>query len=184
MPDLRCGGQPPGPASQVHGLREAVAAVRAAGRRAVVALPRIVKPEEERVLLFYLRIGADALLVRGAGVLQQLAAAGGPGAAMGDGAQCVPALEGDFSLNAANALSADALLRCGLARLAPTHDLNAAQIQVMSPMIITPPILGSITFRINACFISSCPTIAAAAFPGAAAPAHAPAARRSAVTGR
>lgn len=44
----------------------------------------------------------------------------------------VPALEGDFSLNAANALSADLLLRAGLARLAPTHDCNAAQVQAMA----------------------------------------------------
>jgi hypothetical protein len=29
-----------------------------------------------------------------------------------------------------------------------------------SPMIMTPPILGSITFNISASFISSCPTIA------------------------
>eukprot|EP00887_Chlorella_sp_A99_P000141 scaffold16.g141.t1 len=65
---------------EVHGLREASAAVRAAGKRLVVATPRIVKPEEERVWLFYLRLGADALLLRGAGLLQRLLALGGPGA--------------------------------------------------------------------------------------------------------
>ena len=41
----------------------------------------------------------------------------------------IPALEGDFSLNAANVLSADLLLRRGgLSRLAPTHDLDARQL--------------------------------------------------------
>jgi putative protease len=40
----------------------------------------------------------------------------------------MPVLEGDFSLNAANAISAAVFLRAGLARLSPTHDLNAAQI--------------------------------------------------------
>lgn len=42
----------------------------------------------------------------------------------------MPQLHGDFSLNAANALTADLLLgpRGALARLAPTHDLSAAQV--------------------------------------------------------
>jgi hypothetical protein len=38
----------------------------------------------------------------------------------------VPRLEGDFSLNAANMLSADLLLRSGLSRLCPTYDLNVS----------------------------------------------------------
>lgn len=40
----------------------------------------------------------------------------------------IPRLEGDFSLNAANSVSADLLLRGGLDRLAPTHDLSAQQL--------------------------------------------------------
>lgn len=67
----------------MHGLKEACAAVRAAGRRVVVATPRILKPDEQRLWLFYLRLGADALLLRSAGVLQRLAELGGPGE--GDG---------------------------------------------------------------------------------------------------
>lgn len=117
---------------EVHGLKEAVAAVREAGRTAVVALPRIIKPDESRLLLFYLRLQADALLLRGAGPLQQLLQLGGPGALVPDqrkGDVLIPRLEGDFSLNAANALSADLLLRSGLSRLCPTHDLNAAQLE-------------------------------------------------------
>ena len=42
------------------------------------------------------------------------------------------ALTGDFSLNAANALTADQLLQGGLARLTPTYDLNAAQIAALT----------------------------------------------------
>jgi putative protease len=37
-------------------------------------------------------------------------------------------LTGDFSLNAANAIAANALLGLGLDRITPTHDLNAEQI--------------------------------------------------------
>lgn len=53
--------------------------MRAAGRRVVVATPRILKPDEQRLWLFYLRLGADALLLRSAGVLQRLTELGGPG---------------------------------------------------------------------------------------------------------
>jgi hypothetical protein len=53
--------------------------VRLAGRRAVVATPRVLKPEEERLVQFYLRLQADALLLRSAGMMQQLLALGGPG---------------------------------------------------------------------------------------------------------
>jgi collagenase-like PrtC family protease len=113
---------------EVHGLKEAAAAVRAARRRLVVALPRILKPDEQRLWLFYLKLGADALLLRGAGALQQFMALGGPGAAVAGAEHAIPQLEGDFSLNAANVLAADALLGAGLSRLALTHDLNASQI--------------------------------------------------------
>ena len=49
---------------EVHGLREAVAEIKSKGRVAVVATPRIIKPNEERLYTFYLRLKADALLVR------------------------------------------------------------------------------------------------------------------------
>ena len=39
-----------------------------------------------------------------------------------------PALDGDFSLNAANSITARTLLDLGLSMLTPTHDLNAEQI--------------------------------------------------------
>ena len=43
----------------------------------------------------------------------------------------VPELEGEFSLNAANTLSVHLLLGKGLQMLAPTHDLNAAQLAAL-----------------------------------------------------
>ena len=140
---------------EVHGLKEAVAMVKSSGKRAVAALPRIFKPEEQRLLNFYLRLGVDALLLRSTGALQQLQQLGGPGAVVagltkfdqvkpasataegsdnhgssGQGGEDVriPALEGDFSLNAANVLSAGLLLGSGLRRLALTHDLNGRQL--------------------------------------------------------
>lgn len=193
----------------------------------MVALPRILKPDEQRLLRFYLRLSPDALLLRGAGALQQLMELGGEGAEVGGrggrgsrgaaavvesggvgsageqqqqqdghveggegegegagsasgsppsesahtaavasphsstaaaspaaassaaatafsgsaaasqsasaassshkGPLRIPPLEGDFSLNAANALTAHLLLSSGLSRLAPTFDLNAGQ---------------------------------------------------------
>ena len=116
---------------EVHGLREATEAVQAAGKRAVVATPRILKPSEERLWAFYLRLEADALLVRSAGMLYRLRLFGGAGATVSDGPAkgCkVPPLHGDFSLNAANTLAAHDLLETGgLERLCLTHDLNAKQ---------------------------------------------------------
>jgi len=118
---------------EVHGLRESLQTVRASGKRAVVATPRIIKPDEDRLVTFYLRLRADALLVRSSGFLQQLLEMGGPGAeyaksGLSEKPILIPQLHGDFSLNAANVLGAGLLLQSGLSRLAPTHDLNAVQI--------------------------------------------------------
>lgn len=99
----------------LYGLRPAVERVQAAGITARVAAPRVLKPNEQRIVNFLLRLDCD-ILVRSGGLLHAL-----QGAAH-------PTLIGDFSLNAANTLSADAFLRLGLTRLTPTHDLNAAQI--------------------------------------------------------
>eukprot|EP00892_Ulva_mutabilis_P001378 jgi/Ulvmu1/11240/UM073_0012.1 len=115
----------------VHGLKAAVADVHAAGKRCVVALPRVAKPGEQSIWKFYLALGADALLVRSAGLLHALnVLRAEPGSDQNPAAVslAVPPLHGDFSLNAANSLGAAALLRQGLARLTPTHDLDAAQL--------------------------------------------------------
>jgi putative protease len=111
-----------------------VRAVQASGRAAVVATPRVLKPDEEKLWRFYLKLGTDALLVRSAGLMQKLqrlrsgsSSSGSSGS--GSGGMSVPPLRGDFSLNAANAVGASTLLKggYGLDRLTPTHDLNASQ---------------------------------------------------------
>jgi putative protease len=108
---------------EVHGLRSACDTVKAAGKRLVVATPRIVKPDEDSMFMnLYTRLGADAILVRSLGLLQLLLGASGHEGSLGVD------LEGDFSLNAANSLSADALLGMGLDRIALTHDCNVSQL--------------------------------------------------------
>ena len=88
---------------ELDGVREALALVPAS-QRAVVAAPRVIKPSEDalwRVLLTLQR--ADALLVRGAGLLMALREAEAR-----EGLR-LPSLRGDASLNVANADAARAL---------------------------------------------------------------------------
>ncbi|MBW7884328.1 MAG: U32 family peptidase [Caldilineaceae bacterium] len=99
----------------LYGLRPAVEQVQAAGITARVASPRVLKPNEQRIVRFLLRLNCQ-ILVRSTGLLQALQAEGHP------------SLVGDFSLNAANVLTADIFLHMGLMRLTPTHDLNALQV--------------------------------------------------------
>ena len=99
----------------LYGLRPSVERVKASGIPCRVASPRILKPGEERIVEFLLRLDCE-ILVRSGGLLERLR-----------GGDHSP-LTGDFSLNAANSITADLLLRLGLARITPTHDLNAAQV--------------------------------------------------------
>jgi len=101
---------------ELYGLRSSVERVQAAGIAVRVASPRVLKPNEQRIVNFLLRLGCP-ILVRSGGLLHALREA--PDA---------PELIGDFSLNAANALTARTFLALGLTRLTPTHDLNAVQI--------------------------------------------------------
>jgi U32 family peptidase len=102
---------------ELYGLRPSVEKILEAGLRAVVASPRVLKPNEERIHTFLLNLGASAILVRSLGLLKSLLEA-----------ESRPMLYGDFSLNAANGITAQHLLGMGLEKLAPTHDLNAQQI--------------------------------------------------------
>jgi U32 family peptidase len=99
----------------LYGLRPSLDRVKASGIEARVASPRVLKPGEERIAAFLLKCDCP-ILVRSAGLLEALRE------------QPHPPLTGDFSLNAANAIAARELLGRGLDRIAPTHDLNAAQI--------------------------------------------------------
>jgi U32 family peptidase len=106
---------------ELYGLRPSVEQIQEAGIRAVVASPRILKPQEERISRFLLSLATDAILVRSIGLLDTLLAAPEH-----------PQLYGDFSLNAVNSLAANELLGLGLARLAPGHDLNAQQLSELA----------------------------------------------------
>jgi putative protease len=99
----------------LYGLRPSVERVKAAGITARVASPRVLKPGEARILDFLLGLDC-AILVRSAGLLR----------ALGEAEH--PPLIGDFSLNAANSLTAEMYFELGISRLTPTYDLNAAQV--------------------------------------------------------
>jgi putative protease len=99
----------------LYGLRPSVERVKQSGIAARVASPRVVKPGEERILNFLMSLGC-AILLRPAGMLQALRE------------RSHAPLIGDFSLNAANSVTAEMYLALGLERLTPTHDLNAAQV--------------------------------------------------------
>lgn len=103
----------------LYGLRPSVERVKAAGVAVRVAAPRVLKPGEARITNFLLSLDCP-LLIRSTGVLEALKD------------QPHPGLIGDFSLNTANSLTAAAYLDLGLARLTPTHDLNAEQIAALA----------------------------------------------------
>ncbi len=106
----------------LYGLRPAVEQVQARGTTVRIASPRILKPGEERIVRFLLKLDCQ-ILVRSSGLLYALQ-------------ECNhPPLIGDFSLNAANTLSASMLLNLGLQRITPTHDLNAAQVAALAQKI-------------------------------------------------
>ncbi len=99
----------------LYGLRPAVERVQAAGITARVASPRVLKPNEQRIVNFLLRLDCE-ILVRSGGLLQALQGTGHG------------VLIGDFSLNVANPITARTFFDLGLQRLTPTHDLNGAQV--------------------------------------------------------
>jgi putative protease len=99
----------------LYGLRPAVEKIKIAGITPRVASPRVLKPHEQRVVNFLLRLDCP-ILVRSGGLLEAL-----------QGRHQYP-LIGDFSLNVANQISADTYFKLGVDRITPTHDLNADQI--------------------------------------------------------
>ena len=103
----------------LYGLRPSVERVKAAGIEARVASPRVIKPGEERIEDFLLRLDCP-VLVRSCGLLEAFQT------------RRPPQMIGDFSLNAANAIAADLLLERGLARITPGYDLNAEQVATLA----------------------------------------------------
>lgn len=103
---------------ELYGLKPSVERVKAAGIYCRVASPRILKPTEHNIVRFLLALDCE-LLVRAGGLLYELQSLP---------IEQRPALTGDFSLNAANAVTAHMFLDMGLRMLTPTYDLNARQI--------------------------------------------------------
>lgn len=108
---------------ELYGLKPSVERVREAGIPVRVASPRILKPTEQNLQKFLLSLNAD-ILVRSGGLLEGL-----------QDTPDLPALTGDFSLNAANVLTTRSLLDLGLNRVTPTHDLNARQITELATLV-------------------------------------------------
>ena len=114
---------------EVKGLAASCEKVRAAGKRVIVATPRIMKPDEKHLWVYYVKLSADALLVRGTGMIHHFMKLGGPGTTIQEADNApIPPLQGDFSLNATNIVTADLLLNSGLESLALTYDCNSDQI--------------------------------------------------------
>ena len=113
----------------LYGLRPAVERVQSAGITARVASPRILKPNEQRIVNFLTKLNCE-ILVRSTGLLQALREIESEKIAVSS-EQWI----GDFSLNAANVLSAQTFLDLGLARITPTYDLNAAQIAQLTKAV-------------------------------------------------
>ncbi len=107
---------------ELYGLRPAVDRIKEAGIVARVASPRVLKPHEQRIVNFLLRLDCQ-ILVRSGGLLEAL-----------QGRHQHP-LIGDFSLNVANQLTADTYLKLGVDKVTPTHDLNADQISKLAKEI-------------------------------------------------
>lgn len=103
----------------LYGLRPSVERVKSEGIPVRVASPRVLKPGEARISNFLLNLNC-AILVRSTAVLHALKNA--------EARQLI----GDFSLNAANSLTAETYRELGLARLSPTHDLNAEQVSELA----------------------------------------------------
>jgi putative protease len=99
---------------------EAVARSRAAGVPVGLATVRITKPGEENLYQGLLDAGPDMVLVRSLGAL----------AFFRQSAPALP-LVGDFSLNAANEITAAVLAETGLARITPAYDCNWTQLAAM-----------------------------------------------------
>ena len=96
--------------------KEAVPKAKAAGVPIGLATMRILKPGEEGFLQQIVEAEPDAVLVRNLGAMLYLR-------------ENAPQIEciGDFSLNVANELTADLLMREGFSRLVPSYDMNWEQ---------------------------------------------------------
>ncbi|KAL7451261.1 hypothetical protein ACHAWC_003084 [Mediolabrus comicus] len=128
---------------EIDGIRAAVSRIREVGNiGVVVASPRIIKPGEEGIWRTLLKTEPDGILVRSTGLLHRLTQLGGAAQQVTiqssgkDSIQVViPELIGDFSLNAANAITAFELLQAGLGRVTAAYDLSANSITELATLL-------------------------------------------------
>jgi putative protease len=106
----------------LYGLKPSIEAVKRAGVAVRVAAPRVLKPGEEKIADFLVSCDCP-ILVRSTGLLEVLRG------------REVRGIVGDFSLNAANTLTAEELFAEGVEVLAPTHDLNAEQVSDLARQV-------------------------------------------------
>ena len=118
---------------ELYGLRPSVEKVQAAGITPRVASQRILKPTEQNVIRFLLSLECD-IVVRSGGLLYDLVNE----ATLADSETSPPNLIGDFSLNAANALTAWQYLDMGLKKITPTYDLMLSRLP--SSLVGYPPL--------------------------------------------
>jgi len=109
----------------LYGLRPSIERVKHSGIPVRAASPRVLKLGEIRIVDFLVSFDCP-VLVRSTGALATLRA------------KTSQQLVGDFSLNAANSLSAAEYFDRGISVLTPTHDLNAAQIENLA--LLTDPV--------------------------------------------
>jgi putative protease len=110
--------------ADIREYREATEIAHAAGATIGLATPRIQKPDELGIFHALAKHGADAILVRNLAGLRFYRERGLPVVA-------------DFSLNAANDLTAAYLREQGAARITPSYDLNREQL--LDLVRATPP---------------------------------------------
>jgi putative protease len=108
----------------IRRCKEAVPLARDRGASILLAPPRIHKPGEQGILRNVLGARPDGVLVRSTAHLAFFRKEA-PGLL----------LAGDYSLNAANELTADLYLDRGLARIVPSYDLNWEQFQALAARI-------------------------------------------------
>jgi putative protease len=95
-----------------------------------LALPRIIRPGEEKTLDKILKFRAAVVLVRNLAELEILRRRIGDDSSAG---RNETVLVGDHSLNAANEFTMDHLLHLGLSRVTPSCDLSWTQLAAMLP---------------------------------------------------
>jgi len=108
----------------IRHYREAVQIAHEHGAKLFLATPRIQKPDEFGLFKALQKHGADGMLVRNLSGLGYYVAEGVPAVA-------------DFSLNAANELTAMWLRKAGAARVTASYDLNRDQL--LDLIAATPP---------------------------------------------